>query len=178
MSHLTSLHLLWSYHSSPQKLSILIAHRLVAIYEPYSYFINRFLHCNLVSRLDLAGYSILSTAMAVIPTKALSYIIDHVILPPKLPPTAEDASIAQRHEQHLLRLISTRIKAYRHHRSPILPEVNRAWDVVELMIIRFATLTSTPFLMCDKVVSSLASLVSSGKTQSCVILWIESLKRT
>lgn len=91
--------------------------------------------------------------MALYPAESLEFIINHVILPPRLPQEADNSKTSRAAGQHLLGLLSSKLDAYwrqyrRDNYGP-LSAFNNAGDVIKTMLLRCATVVSTDTLSAD-----------------------------
>lgn len=88
--------------------------------------------------------------MAVRSSKSLDFIINHVILPPKLPQEADDSDASRAAEQDLLRLLSTEIDPYCRQtlQDPhsTRPAFSVVWPVIKRMLSHCATVISAKYL--------------------------------
>lgn len=88
--------------------------------------------------------------MAPCSEESLDFIVNHVILPPKLPQEADDSNASRAAEQDLLRLLST--EADFHCRQTLQdprstrPALSVVWPVVKRMLSRCATVISAQYL--------------------------------
>ena len=92
-------------------------------------------------------------ATAGCPEESLDFIINHVILPPKLPQEADDSNASRAADQHLLRLLSTEVDSYCRQtlQDPhsTRPAFSAVWTVVKRMLSRCATLSSAQYLSAE-----------------------------
>lgn len=95
--------------------------------------------------------------------ESLEYIVNHVILPPKLPHEAENPQASRAAEQHLLRLLSSKIESYcrqcQRGTHGTTSASSKAWGVLKTTLLRCATVTSAPNLSAELITSLFAKLV-------------------
>ncbi len=106
--------------------------------------------------------------MAAMAPESIQFIVNHVILPPKLPQEAEDPQISQISERHLVGLLSTQVKNYRREINLKSSSLCAAWAINQAMLHRCASLISTPSLDAATVVRAFASLDETGKWRDVV----------
>ena len=111
--------------------------------------------------------------MAMVPSSAesLDFIINHVVLPPKLPQEADDSNTSRPGEQHLLRLLSSEANSYcrqnqrdTHSTTSASGEV---WGVITTMLLRCATLVSAQYLSTELLTPLLSELTVDGVSLPC-----------
>ena len=104
--------------------------------------------------------------MAGRPAESLDFIINHVILPPKLPQEADDSKTSQTAERHLLRLLSSEASFYRLRNQESArgstPEFREAWRVTEMMLSRCATVISAKYLSPELLERLFSDLTVQG----------------
>lgn len=111
--------------------------------------------------------------MAALSPACLRYIIDHVVLPPQLPQSAEAGDIARAYDFKLVGLLSDQAKAYRQHNANASSQSTKCWQIIEKMLNRFKHLISTPCLSEETLVQALRALQPSGEREAshpCVVL--------
>ena len=104
--------------------------------------------------------------MAGYPAESLDFIINHVILPPKLPQEADDPKIAHAAKQHLLRLLSSEADSYRlqiqQNTNGNASAISEAWDVIKNMLSRCATVVSAQYLSTELLTRLFSELTVEG----------------
>ena len=104
--------------------------------------------------------------MAGCPAESLDFIINHVILPPKLPQEADDSTISHAAKQHLLRLLSSETDFYRlqiqQNTNGNASAVNEAWVVVKTMLLHCATVVSAQYLSTELLTRLFSGLTVEG----------------
>lgn len=98
--------------------------------------------------------------MATLSDESLYYIINHVILPPKLPRKAESQSISRRAEQDLLRLVLEQVKVYDVKSSLVTRE---QWRIISSMLTQWIALDSTEKLSSKTLAEVLAVMQTKGE---------------
>lgn len=98
--------------------------------------------------------------------ESLKFIINHVVLPPKLPQEAEDPRVLRDAEQQLFQLLLSQVDSFRakdsqHTVSP-LAETSKLWDVIKTMLSRCAALNAAQFLSVNLLSDMLANLKEAG----------------
>ena len=106
--------------------------------------------------------------MAAMAPESLQFIVNHVILPPKLPQEAENPHISRTAECHLVDLLSTQLKSYRREIDLKSSSLCAAWAINQAMLHRCASLISTPSLDAETVVRAFASLDETGEWRDVV----------
>ena len=96
-----------------------------------------------------------------ISTASLEYIINHVVLPPKLPTEAEPSNTAEEAEQYLFRLLLTSVQDYRQH---VAQDQRASWDTIEKMLHRWNTLNAATTLPTELFVNFLSGLSQQGRS--------------
>ena len=109
--------------------------------------------------------------MALYPPECLDFIINHVVLPPKLPQEADDPQTSRAAEQYLLRLLSSKIDSYCHQHQRdthgTKSAINEVWGVIKTMLLRCATVVSAHNLSTELLTRLFAKLVPGGMSLSC-----------
>lgn len=104
--------------------------------------------------------------MALHPPEYLEFIINHVMLPPKLPQEADDPQISRLAEQHLLRLLSSQVDSYSGHYQQdthgATSAFNEAWGIIKAMLLRCATVVSAQNLSTKLLTRLFAELIAGG----------------
>ena len=104
--------------------------------------------------------------MAGYPAESLDFIINHVILPPKLPQEADDPNISHAAKQHLLRLLSSEADSYRlqiqQNTNGNASAISEAWDVIKTMLSRCATVVSAQYLSTELLARLFSELTVEG----------------
>ncbi|KAL8826770.1 MAG: hypothetical protein Q9191_003594 [Dirinaria sp. TL-2023a] len=103
--------------------------------------------------------------MVSITRESLDYIVNHVVLPPRLPSKAEPESAALCAERDLLQLIHSSAQEFIQHTSP---EAAVTWESVERMLAQWLLLSADDTLVVDTFLQTLSSL-SSGDSLALVI---------
>ena len=101
--------------------------------------------------------------MAAMAPESLQFIVNHVILPPRLPQEAENPQISRTAECHLVDLLSTQLDSYRRKIDLKSSSLCAEWAINQAMLRRCASLISTPSLDAETVVRAFASLDETGK---------------
>ena len=104
--------------------------------------------------------------MAGYPAESLDFIINHVILPPKLPQEAEDSTTSHAAKQHLLRLLRSEANLYylqiQQNTNSNASAIREAWGVVKTMLSRCATVVSAQYLSTELLVRLFSELIVDG----------------
>lgn len=107
--------------------------------------------------------------MALYPPESLDFIINHVILPPKLPQEADDPQTSRAAEQHLLQLLSLTTDSYCHQYQQdthgTSSTFTETWRVIKTMLSRCATVISAHNLSTELLTGLFAQLVGEGMLQ-------------
>ena len=98
--------------------------------------------------------------MAPLAAESLNYIVNHLILPPKLPQQAESIDVIRRAEQALLRLVLDRVKAYGSKSSPSFSE---QWRTIEKMLTWWITLNLPQKLSSKALAEALSGMRATGE---------------
>lgn len=98
--------------------------------------------------------------MAPLPKESIEYLINHVVLPPRLPQKAESPTVSRKGEQDLLRLVLGQVRAYSIKSSPDLGEL---WRIAEEMLIQWITLNVTEKLSSEALNKVFGSMRPTGK---------------
>lgn len=106
--------------------------------------------------------------MAAMASESLQFIVNHVILPPKLPQEAENPHISRTAECHLVGLLSTQLASYRRKIDLKSSSLCAAWAINQAMLNRCESLISTPSLDAETVVRAFASLDETGEWRDVV----------
>ena len=106
--------------------------------------------------------------MAARAPESLEYIINHVVLPPKLPQIAEDLQLARTAERDLVKLLSTQLKSYCRHIDHDSSNLCAAWATNQAMLDRYASLISTPSLDAEMIMRAFADLDALGMYRDTV----------
>ena len=107
--------------------------------------------------------------MAAIPPNSLSFIINHVVLPPQLPHAAEDCQDTRVAERDLIGLLSTQLKTYRGKVDPQSSSNHAVWASIESMLDICTLLISTHVLTVDLLVHAFQSLEISGESRGIAL---------
>ena len=97
------------------------------------------------------------------PRDSLQFIVNHVILPPKLPEKADDPQSSREDECHLIEFLSAQLKSYRRKIKRKSSTLCTAWAINQAMLDRCAKLISTPSLDTEVIVRTFTSLKESGE---------------
>lgn len=104
--------------------------------------------------------------MARYPAESLDFIINHVILPPKLPQAGDDSNISHAAKQHLLRLLRSEADLYylqiQQSTNSNASAIREAWGVVKTMLLRCATVVSAQYLSTELLVRLFSELAVDG----------------
>ena len=101
--------------------------------------------------------------MAAREPESLEYIVNHIILPPKLPQIAEHPDVFRTVERDIVQLLSTQLKSYCCKIVGESSNAYTAWAINQAMLDCCAILISTPSLDLEMVTRAFASLDGSGK---------------
>ena len=103
------------------------------------------------------------------PAESLDFIINHVILPPKLPQKEDDSNISHAAKQYLLRLLSSEADLYRlqiqQHSNGNASAIIEAWTVIKTMLLRCATVVSAQYLSTELLARLFSELKVEGMSQ-------------
>ena len=104
--------------------------------------------------------------MAAYSADSLDFMINHVILPPKLPQEADDSKISRAAEQNLLQLLSSETDFYcrqdhqdTHSTTSVFSE---AWGVIKTMLLRCASVVSARNLSTGLLTSLFSKFTAGG----------------
>ena len=104
--------------------------------------------------------------MAGYPAESLDFIINHVILPPKLPQEADDSNVSHAAKQRLLRLLSSEADFYRlqiqQNTNGNASAIIEAWAVIKTMLLRCATVISAQYLSTEVLGRLFSELTVEG----------------
>lgn len=104
--------------------------------------------------------------MAAYPGESIDFIINHVILPPKLPQEADDSTASRAAQQHLLRLLSSKADSYCNQYKQSTPSTasafSKAWGVIKTMLLRCATVVSAQHVYTNLLIRLFAELMVDG----------------
>ena len=104
--------------------------------------------------------------MAGYPAESLDFIINHVILPPKLPQQEDDSTTSHAAKQHLLRLLRSEADLYylqiQQNTNSKTSAIREAWGVVKTMLLRCATVVSAQYLSTELLVRLFSELTVDG----------------
>lgn len=103
------------------------------------------------------------------PPESIQFIVNHVILPPKLPQEAEDPQLSRIAECHLVELLSTQLESYRRKIDHESSNLCTAWAIIQEMLKRCASLISTPSLDAKTIINAFASLKEIGECRDMVL---------
>ena len=106
--------------------------------------------------------------MATMPPKSLEFIINHVVLPPKLPQEAEDSQLSRIAERDLVELFSTQLKSYCLKIDRESLDLCAAWAINQAMLNRCASLIATPSLDAETILRAFAGLDATGEWRGMV----------
>ena len=103
-------------------------------------------------------------AKAQISSDSLDYIVNHVLLPPKLPQEGETPELVRNAEQDLLCLLRSSLERYRGDAQPngFDPEIDRLWGIVARMLLKCSKLSSTQALSPRTLCTMFSQLKDSG----------------
>ena len=104
--------------------------------------------------------------MAALPPESLQFIVNHVILPPKLPDKADDPQLSRRDECHLVKLLSEQLETYCRTIERKSLTSYRAWAINQAMLDRCAQLISTASLDPEVIVRGFQSLNETGESRN------------
>lgn len=108
--------------------------------------------------------------MALHPADNLEFIINHVILPPKLPQEADDPKTSRPAEQHLLRFLSSQVDSYSGHYQQdahgATSAFDKAWGIIKTMLLRCGTVVSAQNLSTKLLTRLFAELKAEGASLS------------
>ena len=102
--------------------------------------------------------------MTAMPPESLEFIVNHVILPPRLPQKAEDALVSRAAERSLISLLSTHLGTYRAYVNDRSSRVHAVWPSIKAILDRCALLMSSYALTTDLLVCAFQSLDTDGKS--------------
>ena len=102
--------------------------------------------------------------MAAMPLESLEFIVNHVILPPRLPQKAEDALVSRVAERSLISLLLTHLGTYRAYVDDRYSTVHAVWPSIKTMLDRCALLMSSYALTTELLVHAFQSLDTDGKS--------------
>lgn len=108
--------------------------------------------------------------MALDSAQSLEFIINHVVLPPKLPQKADDPQTSRAAEPDLLQLLSSTIDSY----CRDLPEgtASTPWDLIKTMLSRCSAVVSAQSLSTEILMHLFAELKPEGMSlSSCYQFW-------
>lgn len=104
--------------------------------------------------------------MAGYPPESLDFIINHVILPPKLPQEADAPNISHAAKQRLLRLLSSEVHFHhlqiKQNTNGNASEILQAWAVIKSMLLHCATLVSAEYLSPELLARLFSELTVKG----------------
>ena len=100
--------------------------------------------------------------MAGIPLASLEYVVNHVVLPPKLPQQVEEPNISLAGDCQLIDLVVATVQSYR-QRCTDLPALDGCWAIINTALARYGQLLSTPSLSAEDVTNLLQLLKPAGK---------------
>lgn len=103
--------------------------------------------------------------MAAIPLASLEYMVNHVVLPPKLPQKAEDSDISHRAERDLIDLLVTQVQVYRRQRARDSPNLDGSWAIIERALARYGQSLSNLPLSTKMLIDHFDLLKLSGKNR-------------
>ena len=118
--------------------------------------------------------------MAGYPQESLDFIINHVILPPRLPQEADAEITSHAAKQRLLRLLSEEVHFYhlqiKQNTNGNASEILEAWAVIKSMLLRCTTLVSAEYLSTEllaRLFSELTvkSIFLLGFSNSCCLTY-------
>ena len=101
--------------------------------------------------------------MAALSSSSCRYIINHVVLPPKLPQSAADDDLAHDGESCLIQLLSTRVQAYLRENVQSPVQVTQSWKSVQTMLKRLDSLISTRPLSINRIIYHFRHLGINGE---------------
>ena len=98
--------------------------------------------------------------MALDSAQSLEFIINHLVLPPKLPQEADDPMTFRAAEPDLLQLVSSRIDSYCRQ----LPEstASAPWGLIKTMLLRCSAVVSTQSLSIEILMQLFDELKPEG----------------
>ena len=101
---------------------------------------------------------------------SLEFIVNHVILPPKLPQEADGSNISHAAKQDLLRLLSSEADLYRlqiqQNTNGNTSAMSEAWGVIKTMLLRCATMVSAQHLSPELLARLFSELTVEGMSLS------------
>ena len=101
--------------------------------------------------------------MAPIPLKAIEYIVNHAVLPPQLPTSAESSLVVTEGEKHLLELTLQSVQElYRYGSTNLKPTL----AVLEKTLCHWANINAAGHLSTELLTSWLASVEVDGLDSS------------
>ena len=104
--------------------------------------------------------------MATYPVESLDFIINHLILPPKLPQEADETNVSHAAEQRLVRLLSSEADTYRlqlqQDTSGNTQAVSEVWGVIKTMLLRCAKVVSAQYLSPEVLARLFSELTTEG----------------
>ena len=106
---------------------------------------------------------------AAMPPKPLQFIVNHVILPPKLPDEGDNPQMSRDGEQHLVKLLSAQLEAYCRTIEQESLTSSTAWAINQAMLDRCAQLISTPSLDPEILVRVFKSLNETGELRQMLL---------
>ena len=102
--------------------------------------------------------------MANTPLRSLDFIINHVVLPPKLPQEAEEPELSRAAERDLVGLVSTQLEGYRSLAGHQTPNARAGWLSIKMMLDRCTLLLSPHALVPSLLVGTFRSLGTESKS--------------
>ncbi len=105
---------------------------------------------------------VMMASMATLSNESVHYIINHIVLPPKLPHEAENPAISRKAEQDLLHLVLGQVKAYAVKSSTDMEE---HWRVIDRTLTQWITLNGTEKLSLEALVEIFASIKFTGNSE-------------
>lgn len=97
------------------------------------------------------------------PLESLQFILNHVVLPPRLPQEAEDPEVSRAAERCLISLLSTQLKTYQAQMGRRSSSIHAVWTSIAVMLVRCALLMSSSALDTDPLVRAFESLDTTGE---------------
>ena len=91
------------------------------------------------------------------------YMVNHVVLPLRLPQSAEDDDVVRAGDSHLTTFLIAQVENHRMSHIIFSSTLSKAWTVIETMLRRFGDLTSPFTLTAEDIVDNLRYLQKSGE---------------
>lgn len=108
--------------------------------------------------------------MASIPSKSLSYLVQHIVLPPRLPQKAEALEDTILAERALLKFAFAKARSYQLCVEHVqdkddgsMPDIKIAWNTITKMVSSWLVLTSSYYLTKPTLIQIFAKFQPQGK---------------